>query len=152
MKKADLATDLNPCNPRNPRLTLLNKQRKHRVDTRGVRRFVADLTASMGRSSAEFSVVFITDDVMRTYNQRYRGMDKATDVLSFEGEGDYLGDILISTETAWAQARKSPTLSFDDNVRRLLLHGFLHLSGYDHETDNGEMRTIERRLRRKFQC
>jgi probable rRNA maturation factor len=133
-------------------LTLLNKQRKHPIDTRDIRRFVADLTAAMGRSAAEFSVVFITDEVMRTYNQRYRGMDKATDVLSFEGEGDYLGDILISTETAWAQARKSPTLSFDDNVRRLLLHGFLHLSGYDHETDNGEMRAIERRLRRKFQC
>jgi probable rRNA maturation factor len=136
----------------NPHLTLLNKQRKHPIDRRGIRRFVADLSAAMGRSAAEFSVVFITDDVMRTYNHRYRGMDKATDVLSFEGEGDYLGDILISTETAWAQARKSPTLSLDDNIRRLLLHGFLHLSGYDHETDNGEMRAIERRLRRKFQC
>jgi probable rRNA maturation factor len=138
--------------PHNPQLTLLNKQRKHRVDSPGIRRFVADLTAAMGRSAAEFSVVFITDHAMRTYNYRYRGMDKATDVLSFEGEGDYLGDILISTETAWAQTRKSPTLSFDDNVRRLVLHGFLHLSGYDHETDNGEMRAIERRLRRKFQC
>jgi probable rRNA maturation factor len=130
----------------------LNKQRKHAIDTRGVRRFVADLALAMGRPAAEFSVVFITDDAMRTYNHRYRGMNKATDVLSFEGEGDYLGDILISTETAWAQARKSTTLSFDDNLRRLVLHGFLHLSGYDHETDNGEMRAIERRLRRKFQC
>jgi probable rRNA maturation factor len=63
-----------------------------------------------------------------------------------------MGDILISTETAWAQAGKSRTLSFDDNIRRLLLHGFLHLSGYDHETDNGEMRSIERTLRRRFQC
>jgi probable rRNA maturation factor len=130
----------------------LNKQRKHPIDSRGVRRFVSGLTAALGKPGAEFSVVFITDEAMRTYNHRYRGMDKATDVLSFEGEGDYLGDILISTETAWAQARKSPTLTFDDNIRRLLLHGFLHLSGYDHETDNGEMREIERRLRRKFQC
>jgi probable rRNA maturation factor len=130
----------------------LNKQRKHAIDTRQVRLFVAELTAEMRKPTAEFSVVFITDDVMRAYNNRYRGMDKATDVLSFEGEGDNLGDILISTETAWVQARKSPTLSFDDNIRRLLLHGFLHLSGYDHETDNGEMRAIERRLRRKFQC
>jgi len=130
----------------------LNKQRKHPIDSRGVRRFVAGLTTALGKPGAEFSVVFITDEAMRTYNHRYRGMDKATDVLSFEGEGDYLGDILISTETAWAQARKSPTLTFHDNIRRLLLHGFLHLSGYDHETDNGEMREIERRLRRKFQC
>jgi probable rRNA maturation factor len=137
---------------RNPELTLLNRQRKHRIDFMGVRRFLADLTAQMGKTNAEFSVVFISDEAMRTYNRRYRGMDKATDVLSFLGEGGYLGDILISTETAWAQARKTRTLSFDDNIRRLLLHGFLHLSGYDHETDNGEMRAIERRLRRKFQC
>jgi probable rRNA maturation factor len=111
-----------------------------------------DLAAALGKPAAEFSVVLITDEAMRAYNHRYRGLDKATDVLSFEGEGDYLGDILISTETAWEQARKSRSLSFDDNIRRLLLHGLLHLSGYDHETDNGEMRTLERRLRRKFQC
>jgi probable rRNA maturation factor len=117
-----------------------------------VLRFIAELTASMERPDAEFAVVFITDKAMHTYNHRYRGKDKPTDVLSFRGEGEYLGDILISTETAWAQARKSRTLSFDTNIRRLLLHGFLHLCGYDHETDNGEMRAIERRLRRKFQC
>jgi len=97
-------------------------------------------------------VVFITDKVMHDYNLRYRHIDKTTDVLSFPGEDAYLGDILISTETASEQAGKSANLSFDDNIRRLLLHGFLHLSGYDHETDNGEMRAIERRLRRKFQC
>ncbi len=143
---------MNPRNPRNPRLNLLNRQRKHRLDARQIRRFAADLAETVGKTDAEFSIVFVTDDVMATYNHRYRGMNKSTDVLSFEGEGDYLGDILISTETAWAQARESRTLSFDDNIRRLLLHGFLHLSGYDHETDNGEMRSIERRLRRKFQC
>jgi probable rRNA maturation factor len=133
-------------------VTLLNKQRRHRIDPRGIRRFLADLLVAVGNPAAEFSVVFISDAVMRTYNHRYRGLNKATDVLSFEGEGDYLGDILISTETAWAQARNSKTLSFNDNIRRLLLHGFLHLSGYDHETDDGEMRAIETRLRRKFHC
>jgi probable rRNA maturation factor len=131
---------------------LLNKQRVHPIDSRGIRRFLADLTTAMGRPEASFSAVFITDAAMRSYNHRYRGLDKPTDVLSFEGDADYMGDILISTETAWAQAAKSPTLSFDDNIRRLLLHGFLHLSGYDHETDNGEMRSIERTLRRRFQC
>lgn len=106
----------------------------------------------MGKAEAAFSVVFVTDETMRGYNHRYRKMDKPTDVLSFSGDGDYLGDILISTETAWRQARQSHTLTFDANIRRLLLHGVLHLSGYDHETDKGEMRAIERRLRRKFQC
>lgn len=134
------------------RYHLLNRQRKHRIDSDGVRRFLSGLLKEVGRPEASFSVVFVTDKAMRAYNLRYRHIDKPTDVLSFRGEDGYLGDILISTETAWKQARKSPTLSFDDNIRRLLLHGLLHLSGYDHETDNGEMRAIERRLRRKFQC
>jgi probable rRNA maturation factor len=131
---------------------LLNRQRKHRIDSRGIRRFLAGLVTEVGRPEACFSVVFVTDKAMHSYNLRYRHIDKPTDVLSFPGHDGYLGDILISTETAWKQARKSATLSFDDNIRRLLLHGILHLSGYDHETDNGEMRAIERQLRRKFQC
>ena len=131
---------------------LLNRQRKHRIDSRGVHRFLAGLLREMGRPEASFSVVFVTDKAMHAYNRRYRHIDKATDVLSFPGQDGYLGDILISTETAWQQSRRSATLLFEDNIRRLLLHGFLHLSGYDHETDDGEMRAIERRLRRKFQC
>ena len=89
---------------------------------------------------------------MRGYNQTYRGFDKPTDVLSFSGEDEYLGDIVISAETAWDQARRSRTLDFETNLHRLILHGLLHLMGHDHETDNGEMRSIERRFRRRFNC
>jgi probable rRNA maturation factor len=106
----------------------------------------------LGLEEREFSVVLITDEMIQRYNREYRGYDKPTDVLSFQGDRQYLGDILISSETAYNQARKSSTLSFETNVRRLVLHGLLHLMGYDHETDDGEMRTIERRLRRRFQC
>jgi probable rRNA maturation factor len=106
----------------------------------------------LGVERSEFSVVFVTDEMIRCYNRDYRGFDKATDVLSFSGDDTYLGDILISSETAYNQARTSKKLSFDTNVHRLLLHGLLHLMGYDHETDHGEMRTLERRLRRRFQC
>jgi probable rRNA maturation factor len=106
----------------------------------------------LGVEQSEFSIVFVTDDMIRRYNRQYRGFDKATDVLSFSGNDGYLGDILISSETAYNQARKSKTLSFETNIRRLLLHGLLHLMGYDHETDDGEMRMLERRLRRRFQC
>ena len=90
--------------------------------------------------------------MMRNYNRDYRGFDKPTDVLSFDGDNQYLGDILISSETAYNQARRSRTLSFERNLHRLMLHGLLHLMGFDHETDNGEMRAMERRLRRRFQC
>jgi rRNA maturation RNase YbeY len=131
---------------------LLNKQKKHAINTSGLRRFVTSLVPVLGIESRSFAVVFLTDEAMRSYNRDYRGFDKPTDVLSFSGDQGYLGDILISSETAYNQARKSNTLSFENNVRRLILHGLLHLMGYDHETDDGHMRAIERRLRRRFQC
>lgn len=131
---------------------VINRQRKHSINGERVRKFLSSLVPVLGVNDSSFSIVFITDDVMRRFNRDYRGFDKPTDVLSFSGDDGYLGDILISAETAYNQARKSRTLTFETNVQRLLLHGLLHLMGYDHETDQGEMRAIERRLRRKFQC
>ena len=131
---------------------ILNRQRKHAVKTLELQKFLSRLTAELELEDAEFAVVLVTDRLIHRYNRDYRGFDKPTDVLSFRGEDGYLGDILISSETAYNQARKSNTLSFETNIHRLLLHGLLHLMGYDHETDNGEMRAVERRLRRRFQC
>jgi probable rRNA maturation factor len=97
---------------------------------------------------------------MRALNRRFRGFDRATDVLSFpagngdvpdDGEGtDYLGDIVISVDTARRQARRRGS-TLPRELRVLALHGLLHLLGHDHETDQGEMRRIEYRLRRKLQ-
>jgi len=133
-------------------MLILNRQRKHPVRTAAVRGFLIELSAALNLPSSEFSVVFVTDAAMRGYNRDYRGFDKPTDVLSFRGDADYLGDILISVETAYNQARRSRTLDLETNLRRLMLHGLLHLTGHDHETDNGEMRKVERSFRRKFQC
>ena len=135
-----------------PEFLVLNKQRKHAIDSREIRRFLKQLVPALGIVSRVFSVVLTTDEVIRHYNHTYRGFDKATDVLSFEGDAGYLGDILISVETAYNQARQSRKLSLTMNLHRLMLHGLLHLMGYDHEVDNGEMRSMERRLRRKFGC
>lgn len=89
---------------------------------------------------------------MREYNRRYRGKDAPTDVLSFPDDpepdaegGRNLGDILVSVETARRQARAAGH-PLGREVRILLLHGYLHLLGYDHETDGGTMRRVERRL------
>jgi len=131
---------------------VVNNQRKHAINNGKLQRFLSGLIPELGIGRREFSVVFITDEKIRKFNRNYRGFDKPTDVLSFPGEGEYLGDILVSSETAYNQSRKSSTLTFESNVHRLVLHGLLHLMGYDHETDNGEMRAIERRLRRRFQC
>ena len=131
---------------------VINRQRKHSIDRREIRHFLGRLTPSLNVKDREFSVVFINDQSMRQYNCDYRGFDKPTDVLSFRGDDGYLGDILISSETAYNQARASRSLTFESNLHRLILHGLLHLMGYDHETDDGEMRAIERRFRRKFEC
>ena len=131
---------------------LINKQRKHALDRSNVSRFLSALVSELDLEDRAFSVVLVTDQAIQGYNRQYRGFDKPTDVLSFPGDQRYLGDILISLETAYNQTRKSRTLTFEKNVRRLILHGLLHLMGYDHETDDGEMRHIERRLRRRFQC
>lgn len=102
------------------------------------------------KSKIEVSVLFCGDRAMRTLNRRYRGMDAPTDVLAFPAEtGGLLGDIVISIPYASRQARRRgepPAREID----RLLLHGFLHLSGYDHETDDGEMNALEKNLRRKL--
>jgi probable rRNA maturation factor len=138
--------------PPKPSYLVLNHQRKHTVQARTVREFLAGPVSALGIDGVPFSIVFISDEEMRRYNRDYRGFDKPTDVLSFRGEDGYLGDILISTETAYNQANRSRTLTFESNIQRLVLHGLLHLIGYDHETDTGQMRAIERRFRRKFQC
>ena len=144
--------------PHRPSYLVINKQRRHAFNRSSLRRFLSTLTPELGIGDRSFSVVLITDETMRGYNRKYRGFDKPTDVLSFRSDGGepgadgYLGDILISSETAYNQARKSNTLSFETNLERLILHGLLHLMGYDHETDDGEMRAVERRFRRRFQC
>ena len=92
----------------------------------------------------------MSDKSIRKLNQQFRNVDKATDVLSFPaGELDNLGDVAVSVETAARQA-KDNRLSFDNEIAQLILHGLLHLSGYDHETDNGEMNRLELKLRRKL--
>jgi probable rRNA maturation factor len=131
---------------------ILNKQRKHAIDRKELRKFVSRLAHEVEIGHRSFAIVFISDSAMRNYNRTYRGYDKPTDVLSFQGEAGYLGDILISSDTAYNQAIKARKLNFQTNIHRLIVHGLLHLMGYDHETDNGEMRAVERRLRRRFQC
>jgi probable rRNA maturation factor len=99
----------------------------------------------------EIAIVLTNDRAIRPLNARYRGKDKPTDVLSFpgdDGEGG-LGDVMISVETARRNAAAlGRTLAQELDV--LALHGFLHVLGYDHETDDGTMDRLERRLRRKL--
>jgi probable rRNA maturation factor len=113
------------------------------------------LMGSEGLPDAEVSVLLIGDRAMRTLNRQYRGKDRTTDVLSFPlREGKFyrvqhhlLGDIVISVPAAARQAQAAGE-ALHDEIDRLLVHGFLHLLGYDHERGGVEARRMEARERR----
>jgi len=117
------------------------------------RRFLNRALAAAGGSAEELSLLFCGDAMMRTFNRRYRRKDRTTDVLSFPaGPGapkGFLGDLVISAPEARRQAR-SAGVSLRDAMEKLLLHGLLHLLGYDHETDDGQMDALEGKLRSRL--
>lgn len=103
------------------------------------------------RLKGAVNVLLTTDRAIRRLNRDFRGKNKATDVLSFPAEAGFVdaaiaGDLAISVDTARRQARQQGhALSVELKV--LMLHGLLHLAGYDHEADSGQMARKERRLR-----
>jgi probable rRNA maturation factor len=120
---------------------------------RDLNRFVASVVKALGLTG-EFSVLLTGDERLRALNLQFRGKDKATDVLSFPSlpetaEGGHGGDLAISLETAAVQAKEHGH-PLQIEVKLLILHGLLHLAGYDHESDRGQMRTRETLLRRRF--
>lgn len=106
----------------------------------------------MDSTEADLSILITDDASIRELNARWRGRDAATDVLSFsqlEGEGPsitggprVLGDVVISMETAARQA-EAAGLSLDEEVQRLLIHGVLHLVGYDHERGEADAHRMQ---------
>ena len=104
------------------------------------------------------TVALLPDSAVKALNRRFRGLNHATDVLSFPGDqpnggpprrgARYLGDIVIARGVAAKQARKLGH-SARVEIRVLALHGLLHLLGYDHDNDDGRMARAEARLRRK---
>jgi len=130
-------------------IEVVNRQRRLQIDTQAWSDFATKALAAIGESESSATIAFVSDKKIRELNRQFRGIDKATDVLSFPSHGSALGDIAVSVETAAAQA-KDNGLKFDEEIAQLILHGLLHLSGYDHETDNGEMNRLELRLRKKL--
>jgi rRNA maturation RNase YbeY len=131
-------------------VVLINRQRKRPVDTRRLREVLAGAARELDVAGS-VALVLTGDRKVHELNRRYRGQDKPTDVLSFEGPGGGhgLGDIVISVETAEKNARRLGR-SLPEELSVLALHGFLHVLGYDHETDDGTMDRLEARLRRKL--
>ena len=145
---------------------VVNLQRKVKVQSDDFRSFVKACDSIDEAAGKTFSIAFISDRRMKELNKFFRGKDTTTDVLSFPHEPDefeinsppatagdsdksFLGDIVISVEQAQRQAKENK-LSLETEIKQLILHGILHLCGYDHETDNGEMNAREIELRDKL--
>ncbi len=114
-------------------------------------------TVAPTRARGTVTIVLVGDAAMRRLNRQWRDKDYATDVLSFvnddegprlRGQARHLGDIVIATGVARRQAAEARH-AYGTELKVLALHGLLHLLGYDHETDAGQMARAERRLRRK---
>ncbi len=138
-------------------IEIVNRQRKVQIDGERWRSFAAKALIVAPARGAGVTVAFVSDRAMRELNRRWRGKRGATDVLSFPAEqaefeksaGTTLGDVVISVERAETQAAEHG-LDFEREVEQLILHGVLHLCGYDHETDDGKMNALELRLRRQL--
>jgi probable rRNA maturation factor len=152
-------------------VVFVNLQRCYGVRTASLRGFVRSLKRRLRLKHREFNICFVDDRAIRHMNLAYRGKDKATDVLSFPwnesaalfqrrrrpsfrrgergGITNFLGDVVISVEMARRNARSEGHSTLLE-IRWLILHGVLHLLGYDHEKDGGEMVALELALREQL--
>lgn len=144
---------------------ILNRQRRLRIPLRALQEFERHVCRELGLPADSMTICFITDAGIARMNREFRRKEGPTDVLSFPetawrrplglrrrgsaARGKFLGDVAIAPAVAQRYARKhGRTLSAE--LRVLILHGALHLLGYDHETDRGQMERIEARLRRRL--
>lgn len=136
-------------------IEIVNQQRKIKLDYKEFELFAVSAVEKIAQGKS-LTIAFVLDKKMQTLNRDFRGKNKTTDVLSFpyeidefETDENYLGDIVISLEQAKRQAIEN-SLTLDLEVKQLILHGILHLCGYDHETDNGKMNALELEYREKL--
>jgi probable rRNA maturation factor len=148
---------------------ILNRQRRVRIPVAELNRFLGVAQRRLRVPAGAVTVALVTDAEMKKWNRAFRGKNRPTDVLSFPADGpakkkpkqsrgarpkssspapaaQYLGDIAIAPAVARHNARRLGR-TFSVEMRILILHGILHLLGYDHETDRGQMDRREARVR-----
>ncbi len=143
---------------------ILNRQRALRLARPPLESFLRRVKNELGLDEAGLTVCLVSDAEIARMNQKFRKKKGPTDVLSFPvvtrrrplrrglrtaKSGEYLGDIAISPATARRYAKKYGR-KLSNELQVLILHGVLHLLGYDHESDRGEMDRIERKLRKRL--
>jgi|SRR5271167_105713 len=148
-----------------PHLVIENRQRHVRLPLLGLERFLLRVNRELGLRSGSVFVRFVNDSEMKRLNRMFRKKGKTTDVLSFPSKtrtrpaalgrrarmlrGAFLGDIAIAPAVARRNAN-TVGRTISEEICILMLHGVLHLLGYDHETDGGEMERVEAALRRRL--
>ncbi len=145
---------------------ILNRQRAVRLVRRPLELFMRQVKSELGLEESGLAVCLVSDAEIARMNETFRKKKGPTDVLSFPmvarrrpvrlrrgsrtvKAGEYLGDIAISPATAQRYAKKNGR-KLSSELQVLILHGVLHLLGYDHETDRGEMERMERKLRKRL--
>lgn len=136
---------------------IINNQRKIKLDWQVFQVFAEKVVEIVVEAENKSAVIaFVSDRKMRELNNEFRNKKTTTDVLSFPFEADefnaienHLGDIVISLEQAQKQAAEN-NLPLELEIKQLILHGVLHLCGYDHENDDGAMNVRELELRDKL--
>ena len=133
-----------------------NQQKQIRINQKRIREVAKEILKDLGYQKGEISILLVDDHQIKKLNEKYLHRSRPTDVISFsqiEGEFSHinthlLGDVVISVETAKCQAKKN-NITLQDELNFLLVHGILHLLGYDHEGSvirEREMQTKEREL------
>lgn len=136
------------------RIQIRNKQRRYRILSGPAADFCLRALHEVGKSGFALSIAFVGLNEMREINHRYLERNYPTDVLSFSYLGEFLdgnpllGEILVSPEAAGKNAQFYG-VSLDREIKRLLIHGILHLSGYNHEDDDGTMSRLQANLMRR---
>ena len=145
---------------------ILNRQRAARVARRPLELFLQRVKSELGLDESQATVCLVSDAEIARMNEKFRKKKGPTDVLSFPTvarrrlvrrpggskpvkAGEYLGDIAISPATARRYAKENGR-KLSSELQVLILHGILHLLGYDHETDRGQMDRVERKLRKRL--
>ncbi len=139
------------------RILIINRQRRYCLPNNRLRQFGDILSRYYQKDLGSFSVLLTTDKTLRRYNLLYRHLDEPTDILSFSSQfneapnldRNYLGDMMISVEFANRQAL-AQNHSLEKEIKILMIHGWLHLKGWDHEVDQGQMRRREMKLQREL--
>ena len=130
-------------------IEIINRQRSKPINAKPLRELGERALRTIGSRKQAATIVFVSDAAIRKLNKQFRGKDQVTDVLSFPNEAEafeaenqsQLGEVVISVQRAADQAKQN-RLTFSNEVEQLILHGLLHLCGYDHETDDGKMNRL----------